>query len=143
MSHLRQIRDQRSEVRNSLWLMITILLIATAFRFLAIDSAPPGWRDDELIEFDMDRRIADGWRPLFIIEAEGHEPFYHYLHAGTIILFGDNIIGYKWLPFAFGLLTVSLTYALARRMFGVRTALLAAALMAVSFWPIMYARFGV
>lgn len=143
MSQLRQIRDQRSEVRNSLWLMITILLIATAFRFLAIDSAPPGWRDDELIEFDMDRRIADGWRPLFINEAEGHEPVYHYLHAGTILLFGDNIIGYKWLPMAFGLLTIALTYALARRIFGARAALLAAALMAVSFWPIMYSRFGV
>ncbi len=66
----------------------------------------------------MDRRIADGWRPLFITEAEGHEPVYHYLHAATIVLFGDNIVGYKWLPMAFGLLTIALTYALARKMFG-------------------------
>jgi hypothetical protein len=59
------------------------------------------------------------------------------------LLFGDNIVGYKWLPFAFGLLTIALTYAVARKMFGVRVALLAAALLAVSFWPIMYSRFGV
>jgi 4-amino-4-deoxy-L-arabinose transferase-like glycosyltransferase len=131
-----------STTRVSLWLMVGILLLAAAFRFLAIDSAPPGWRDDELIEFDMDRRIADGWRPLFISEAEGHEPVYHYLHAGTIVLFGDNIIAYKWLPLASGLLTVALAYALARKMFGVKVALLAAALLAVSFWPIMYSRFG-
>ena len=52
-----------------LWLMVGILLVSTAFRFFAIDSAPPGWRDDELIEYNMDRRIADGWRPLFITEA--------------------------------------------------------------------------
>ncbi len=130
-------------LRTSLWFMVIILLLAAAFRFLAIDAAPPGWRDDELIEFNMDRRIADGWRPLFIAEAEGHEPVYHYLHAGTILLLGDNLIGYKWLPFAFGLLTVSLTYALAHKMFDRRVALLASALMAVSFWPIMYARFGV
>ena len=123
--------------------MVGILLIATAFRCVAADSAPPGWRDDELIEFTMDRRIADGWRPLFITEAEGHEPVYHYLHAATIVLFGDNLIGYKWLPMAFGLLTIALTYALARKMFGGRVALLAAALLAVSFWPVMYARFGV
>ena len=122
--------------------MIIVLLAAAAFRFAAIDAAPPGWRDDELIEFDMDRRIVQGWRPLFIPEAEGHEPVYHYLHAGTIALFGENIIGYKWLPFAFGLLSVALTYALARRMFDSRSALLAAALMAVSFWPVMYARLG-
>src|SRR5512139_3134656 len=128
---------------SAVWLMVGILLLAAAFRFLAVDSAPPGWRDDELIEFNIDRRIADGWRPLFITEAEGHEPVYHYLHAGTILLFGDNIIGYKWLPMAGGLLTIALAYALAKKMFGVRVALLAAALIAVSFWPIMYSRFGV
>lgn len=123
--------------------MILVLFIAALFRFVAIDSAPPGWRDDELIEFGLDQRIVQGWRPLFIAEAEGHEPVYHYLHAGTIALFGENIIGYKWLPFAFGLLTVALTYALAHRMFDVRVGLLAAALMAVSFWPIMYSRLGI
>ena len=139
-----QISHQHSTISHRLWLMVAVLLIATAFRFLAVDAAPPGWRDDELIEYGMDRRIADGWRPLFITEAEGHEPVYHYLHAGTILLFGDNIVGYKWLPMAFGLLTIALTYALARKMFDAPTvALLAAALMAVSFWPIMYARFGV
>jgi 4-amino-4-deoxy-L-arabinose transferase-like glycosyltransferase len=180
------IQNPKSKTRNALWWMVGILLLAAAFRFLAVDSAPPGWRDDELIEFNMDRRIADGWRPLFITEAEGHEPVYHYLHAGTITLFGDNIVGYKWLPFACGLLTIALTYALAKKMFGenppgsasrvaakqsflatgeiassrpstplrsaldvlrndrgVKVALLAAALMAVSFWPVMYSRFGV
>ncbi len=149
-----QIRNQKSEtpalhpqrgasVRNSLWLMIAVLLIAALFRFAFIDSAPPGWRDDELIEFGMDQRIVQGWRPLFISEAEGHEPVYHYIHAGTLVLFGENIIGYKWLPFAFGLLAVALTFALARRMFDARVGLLAAALMAVSFWPIMYSRLGI
>ena len=164
-----QISNQQSAIGNRLWLMVSILLIATAFRFMAADSAPPGWRDDELIEYNMDRRIADGWRPLFITEAEGHEPVYHYLHAATIVLFGDNLIGYKWLPMAFGLLTIALTYALARKMFGPKAAhpstasslrsesaqdasrldlgghvaLITAALMAVSFWPVMYSRFGV
>jgi 4-amino-4-deoxy-L-arabinose transferase-like glycosyltransferase len=137
------ISNQKPALKNPLWWMVAILLLAAAFRFLAIDVAPPGWRDDELIEFNMDRRIVDGWRPLFITEAEGHEPVYHYIHAGTILLFGDNIVGYKWLPLAFGLLTIALTYALAKKMFGVKVALLAAALLAVSFWPIMYSRFGV
>jgi 4-amino-4-deoxy-L-arabinose transferase-like glycosyltransferase len=136
------VQNPKSKISNPLWWMIGILLLAVAFRFLAVDTAPPGWRDDELIEFNMDRRIADGWRPLFITEAEGHEPVYHYIHAGTILLFGDNIVGYKWLPLAFGLLTIALSYALAKKMFGVKVALLAAALLAVSFWPIMYARFG-
>ncbi|HET7088174.1 MAG TPA: glycosyltransferase family 39 protein [Anaerolineae bacterium] len=127
---------------SNYWALVAILLIAAAFRFAAIGDAPPGWRDDELIEFDMDRRIVQGWRPLFIAEAEGHEPFYHYLHAATIALFGENRVGYKWLPFAFGVASVALTFALARRMFDARVAVLAAALMAISFWPVMYARLG-
>ena len=126
----------------TMWLMLAILLLATAFRFGAPFDAPPGWRDDELIEFDMDVRIRDGWRPLYIVEAEGHEPLYHTIHAATIALFGENTISYRWLPMAFGVLTVTLTYALARRLFGANVAVVAAALMAVSFWPIMYARFG-
>lgn len=157
------LQSPTSNLQPRLWLMVGILLMATAFRFFAIDSAPPGWRDHELIEYNMDRRIADGWRPLFITEAEGHEPVYHYLHAGTLVLFGDNIVGYKWLPLAFGLLTIALTYALARKMFGVtashpsttaslrsesaqdasrfdageRVALIAAALLAVLFLAIL------
>ena len=123
--------------------MLAVVLAAVAFRFAAPFDAPPGWRDDELIEFDMDARIRDGWRPLYITEAEGHEPLYHYLHAATIAAFGENIASYKWLPMACGALTVALTYALARRLFGARVALVAAALMAVSFWPILYARLGV
>jgi hypothetical protein len=90
----------------------------------------------------MDVRIRDGWRPLYITEAEGHEPLYHHFHAITISLFGENIVGYKWLPMAFGVLSVALTYALARRLFGLKVALAASTLIAVSFWPIMYARFG-
>ena len=143
-SQKSEVRIQNSEAGSrKQWLMVAILLIAAAFRFLALDAAPPGWRDDELIEFNMDRRIADGWRPLFIAEAEGHEPMYHYLHAGTLLLFGDNLVGYKWLPLACGLLTIALTFALSRKLFDGRVALLGAALLAVSFWPIMYSRFGV
>jgi len=123
-------------------LVLAVLLMATAFRFAGLFDSPPGWRDDELIEIDMDVRIPSGWRPLYITEAEGHEPLYHYLHAATLSLFGENAVGYKWLPMAFGVLTVALTHALARRLFGAQPALIAAALMAVSFWPVMYARLG-
>ena len=67
------------------WLILTAILLLTALmRFPALDRVPPGWRDDELIEIEMDTRIQQGWRPLYIREAEGHEPLYHYLHAGTL-----------------------------------------------------------
>jgi 4-amino-4-deoxy-L-arabinose transferase-like glycosyltransferase len=124
-------------------MLTAILLLAALMRFPALDRVPPGWRDDELIEFDMDWRIAQGWRPLYIREAEGHEPLYHYLHAGTLWLFGLNSFGYRWLPAAFGTLSTALLVSLAWRLFRLRVAALTGALYAVGLWPVLYSRFGV
>ncbi len=126
------------------WLILTAILLLTALmRFPALDRVPPGWRDDELIEIGMDTRIQQGWRPLYIREAEGHEPLYHYLHAGTLALFGHNTYGYRWLPAAFGALSTALLVTLAWRLFGFNVAVLTGALYGVGLWPVFYSRFGV
>lgn len=135
--------DAGSLNRCRRWLILTaVLLMAALMRFPALDRVPPGWRDDELIEIGMDTRIQQGWRPLYIREAEGHEPLFHYLHAGTLTLFGHNTFGYRWLPAAFGLLSVALVVALVWRLFVFRVATLAGALYAVGLWPVLYSRFG-
>jgi len=134
----------RLTLHSRRWLVLTaVLLLAALMRFPALDRVPPGWRDDELIELDMDSRIEQGWRPLYIREAEGHEPLYHYLHAGTLALFGRNTFGYRWLPAAFGTLATALLVALAWRLFGFKVAALGGALYGVGLWPVLYSRFGV
>jgi len=122
---------------------LTVLLLAALMRFPALDRVPPGWRDDELIEIGMDMRIQQGWRPLYIREAEGHEPLYHYLHAFTLTLFGHNTYGYRWLPAACGTLSTALLVMLVRRLFGFDIAALTGALYGVGMWPVFYSRFGV
>lgn len=134
----------RLPLRSRRWLVLTIvLLLAALARFPALDRVPPGWRDDELIEIEMDTRIQQGWRPLYIREAEGHEPLYHYLHAGTLALFGHNTYGYRWLPAAFGTLSTALLVTLIWRLLGFRVAALTGALYGVGIWPVLYSRFGV
>ncbi len=134
----------RLALRSRRWLVLTIvLLLAALARFPALDRVPPGWRDDELIEIGMDTRIQQGWRPLYILEAEGHEPLYHYLHAGTLALFGHNTYGYRWLPAAFGALSTALLITLVWRLFGFPLAALTGALYGVGIWPVLYSRFGV
>lgn len=128
--------------RDKIAIFTAVLFLAALARLAALDSLPPGWRDDELIEVDMDRRIAAGWRPLYIEEAEGHEPLYHYVHAVTIVLFGPSRLSYRWLSAACGLLAVALTMAVGKQRFGWRVALLAGVAMATGFWPLMYSRFG-
>jgi len=134
----------RLTLHSRRWLILTVvLLLAALARFPALDRVPPGWRDDELIEIGMDTRIQQGWRPLYIREAEGHEPLYHYLHAGTLALFGHNTFGYRWLPAAFGTLSTVLLVLLVRRLFGFNIAALTGALYGVGLWPVLYSRFGV
>jgi hypothetical protein len=140
----KNVKPTISNLRSPLWwwAFVLVLFLAGTVRFGWLDAIPPGWRDDELIEANMDARIAVGWRPLYIAEAEGHEPLYHYLHAATLALFGSSRLSYRWLSAASGLLAVALTMALSRRLFGARVALWAGGAMAVGFWPLMYSRFG-
>jgi hypothetical protein len=138
MEMLKSVRPKARRIA----LFTCVLLLAAFARFAALDRLPPGWRDDELIEVDMDSRIAAGWRPLYIEEAEKHEPLYHYVHAATITLFGPGRLSYRWLGAASGLLAVALTMAVGKQLFGWRVALFAGAAMVVSLWPLMYSRLG-
>ena len=126
------------------WLLIAILLLAWGLRLCCLDAVPPGWRDDELIEiYTLSGEVLAGRPTFYFTGASGHEPLYHTLRAGAIALWGVNSLTNSLLPIVSGTLAVPLTYQLSRRLFGRKVALLAAILMAVSFWPLMYSRFGV
>jgi len=118
-----------------------ILLLAFALRVTALDSIPPGWRDDEVIETTVHAQLVlDGGRPLYFVQAEGHEPLYHYLSAGWIALVGRSLLSVRLISVFFGLLAVAAAHRLTRQLFGARPALLVALLLAVSFWTLMYSR---
>ena len=127
---------------TSLRPILLILLLATLLRTLALADLPPGWRDDEVIETTVHaQRLRDGERPLFFIEAEGHEPLYHYLSATLITaLGGPTLWGVRLLSVFFGLLAIAAAYRLTAQLFDRRTALLVALLLAVSFWALIYSR---
>lgn len=124
------------------WLAaVPVLLAAFGLRTVNLDSIPPGWRDDEVIETTVHaQRVLDGEWPLFFPEAEGHEPLYHYASAGWIAVMGRSLWSVRMVSAFFGLLSVAATFRLARQLFGQRVGLIAAALLAVSFWALMYSR---
>lgn len=120
---------------------VFILLLAFALRLLGLDSVPPGWRDDEVIETTVHAQLVlDGRYPLYFIQAEGHEPLYHYVSAGWIALAGRSLFSVRLVSVFFGLLTVAAAHRFTRQLFGPRAALLAAILLAVSFWALVYSR---
>ena len=129
--------------RPATWAVV-VTLLAFGLRVVALANVPPGWRDDELIEtLVISRNILGGDLRFYYPDASGHEALYHALNALFLAWFGPGALGIRLLSAFLGTLAVPLTYALARRLFGPAVALTAAALLAVSFWGLMYSRVGI
>jgi 4-amino-4-deoxy-L-arabinose transferase-like glycosyltransferase len=123
--------------------MVIVLFLATALRILALREAPPGPRFDETFDALMARRVMNGERPIYFPENFGEEPLNQYLQAMTLTVFGWNDLALRFPSVAFGLIEVAAVYALGKRAWNRRAGVLAAALCAVSFWPVFFSRLGI
>ncbi|MCZ7666284.1 MAG: glycosyltransferase family 39 protein [Chloroflexi bacterium] len=86
-----------------------------------LDSVPPGWRDDELINsLVISQHVLDGEWAVYYPDASGHEALYHALNAIFLALFGATVWGIRYLSVLLGTLTVALTYRFGKKLFGVR-----------------------
>ncbi len=119
-----------------------ILLLALFLRLVWIERVPPGVRYDELMNLKMAERVLAGERPLYFEQNWGHEPLYHYFQAIALAALGKTALSLRIISICAGVLSVLSTYLIARRLFGARVAVTAAALTAVSFWSLMLSRFG-
>ncbi len=128
---------------NFLWVSTAVLLIAAAFRLVALQDFPPGLSQDEVLNADIASFIIDGYRAIFFREGYGHEPLYHYIAAPFQLLLGDNFLSIR-LPAAFlGLLLVALTMRWSKRTFNSTTAITTGLLLAVSWQPVLFSRIGI
>jgi hypothetical protein len=107
-----------------------------------LQDVPPGLARDETLNADISSFILAGKHALFFREGFGHEPLYHYLGALSQMLLGDNYLAIR-LPSAFlGVLLVAGVIRWVRREFDIWVALISGALLAVSWWPIIFSRIG-
>lgn len=122
-------------------ILVILLLIAAILRIYGLNNvSPPGLEHDEVAHWLINRDILAGNHAIYFTEAYGHEAAFHYVQTGFMALLGENAFVLR-LPSAYGgLLLVAVSFALARRLFGIRNALLAAGLLAVLFWPVFYSR---
>ncbi len=124
-------------------LLLLLTLLAFGLRLWQLDSVPPGWRDDELINsLVISQKVLNGDLALYYPDASGHEALYHALNAIFLGLFGPSVPGIRWLSVILGTLAVPLTYMLGKRMFGSTVGWAAALGLTFSFWSLMYSRIG-
>ena len=124
--------------------VLTLILFAWALRWIMLMEVPPGWRDDDLIElYTFSARIVEEGPVLYFDGASGHEPLYHSLRAPVIAAAGINQATGRWPSAVAGTLAVLLTWAMGRRLLGRGAGLTAGALVALSFWGLMYSRVAI
>jgi 4-amino-4-deoxy-L-arabinose transferase-like glycosyltransferase len=129
--------------KKELLLLVGLTLLALIPRIWQIGSVPPGWRDDELINYMViSQKVLDGDLAVYYADASGHEALYHALGAGLVYLFGFSTAGIRGLSVIMGTLTVPLTYLIGGKLFGRLPGIAAAVGLAFSFWSLMYSRIG-
>lgn len=116
------------------------MLAAAAFRLVALPSAPPGMTHDEADHGLTAWAIVNGARDIYFTVGYGREPLYDYVTALVMAGTGPTILAPRLTSAYLSLLMIAATYAWARRAFGAPVALLAAAGLAVGFWPVVAGR---
>jgi 4-amino-4-deoxy-L-arabinose transferase-like glycosyltransferase len=120
--------------------LVVLLTVAAFLRFTQLNAAPPGMTHDEAAYGAEAERVLAGERPLYFALGYGHEPLYAYAVALAFSFLGRTLWAMRATSAVCGILVVLGTYLLTRRLFGVRSAQIAAAYVAVSFWPLSISR---
>ncbi len=131
--------------RRALWLMTAVLLTAALLRLPALEQFPPGLHYDGAANVTLAGDIGlRGERPIFISSYTGKEVLFFYLAGGLVRLLGESVFTLRLTSAFVGLLTVAVTYALGREItrHSRLVPLLAAGLLATSFWHLLFSRLG-
>jgi 4-amino-4-deoxy-L-arabinose transferase-like glycosyltransferase len=125
-------------------LLACILALALLLRVADLGHLPSGLYPDEAVNgIDAVHAIETSHYALFYPNNYGREGLFINLQALALRLFGQNIVALKLWSVIFGTLAVLGIYLLAKELFHRRsTALMAAFLLATSYWAINFSRIG-
>ena len=131
-------------------IILTIILLIGAFlRLHQLNTLPPGLFMDEAVNgIDAQDIWRNGRFSIFFPDNNGREPIYIYLLALLMGLIGERAFTIRIASVYCGILTIPLAYVLAKTLFrkdktrAIYIGLVAAAVLATSFWHVSLSRLG-
>jgi len=120
---------------------IIVAAAAALPRLFQLDSVPGGLSAIEGVFASAASRVSgEGWIGLGPDALAGEPPGFAYLLGAWALLAGDSTLALRLLSGVLGVVSAGLFYLLVRRLLGVRPALFASAMLAVSLWHIQFSR---
>jgi 4-amino-4-deoxy-L-arabinose transferase-like glycosyltransferase len=120
--------------------LLLILTLALGLRLYGLTAVPPGLTHDEANHGREAIEVLAGQWQFYFPYNYGSEPLYSYTVATLMGLLGQNLLALRLVNVLFGLAAIGVAYAWTHRVFDRPTALLTAALLAVTFWPLASSR---
>ncbi len=127
--------------RMSYFLVVVLLLLASALRIIDLSHLPQGFSDDEIINIRLVDNVRQG--DIFVFfpgEEGGREGLYHVLVAFVSSFVGEGTIGYRLLSVWLGVLSLAIIYTLGRHLFNPIIGVLSAGLLSVNMSAILLSR---
>ena len=110
--------------------------------FLPGGRLPPGLYQDEAYNGLDTLNILAGSHPIYFPANNGREPFFIYLQAAGVAVFGRTALALRFPAALIGTLLIAATFALGRALYNARIGLFAAAGVAITFWPVALSHIG-
>jgi 4-amino-4-deoxy-L-arabinose transferase-like glycosyltransferase len=135
--------EQEPSHRLQLLLIVAILLIAAFLRIMDLSRSPAGFSPEETVTIQVTETARLGAIASFYKIGDlygGHEGLFPVLQTIITGIVGNGLLGFRVLSLWCGLVSVALTFALGRRLFGSYVGLVAAAALAVTFWAVLLSR---
>lgn len=127
--------------RISYFLVVLLLVLASALRMVDLSHLPQGFSDDEIINIRLVDNVRQGDIYVFFPDEDGgREGLYHVLAAFVTSFVGEGTIGFRILSVWLGILSVAIVYTLGHHLFNPIIGLLAAGTLTVNMSAILLSR---
>lgn len=127
--------------RLSFAIAAVILILAAGLRLYQLDTLPAGLNEQEIIDIRLAENARQGDLQVFYnVGGIGRDLLYSATLASVTTLTGGGSLGYHILSVWIGVVTVALTYAVGKRLYGDLAGLASMALMGFSLYPALLSR---